>query len=364
MINEGISQSILVSGESGVGKTENAKQLVRSLSYVGGRAATDGRSIEQKVRLGKIEFTKGKEMDSSTPKDEKSWLHLKTAAELLMEMDPKKVVVDIISDDDHKWLTTLLKDVDDDVYKDDDKVIMVVNENKKYVVKNLKVKLEVKDCLFVDDTKDIDDGECVVLGNDPNENLEVKNDGGECKKGGVDEDEDEDIVIISEKGQVACRDYPHSRHLCVNFPFSTTPNQSHCKQCYCYVCDSLAPCVYWGNGSATTDHCHATDKDSIWRLARENARNDSKGIQPVEQPLRVDPQRLAPAIVQPQKLITRPNSILGPCAPNFRDSDELPNSCRKTQVVTNNKGKWNDEVQCNTQKTRYEMKCILANRSK
>ena len=36
------------------------------------------------LHLGNIEFAKGKEMDSSTPQDEKSWFHLKTAAELFM----------------------------------------------------------------------------------------------------------------------------------------------------------------------------------------------------------------------------------------------------------------------------------------
>jgi len=36
------------------------------------------------LHLGNIEFTKGKEMDSSVPKDEKSWFHLHTAAELFM----------------------------------------------------------------------------------------------------------------------------------------------------------------------------------------------------------------------------------------------------------------------------------------
>ncbi|KAJ9543324.1 hypothetical protein OSB04_023031 [Centaurea solstitialis] len=238
-------------------------------------------------------------------------------------MDPNTVVLEISSDedvgwndhdhdgsgvadggDDHNWLSELLDEVSKEEKKydggggggggggDDDEVV-VVSE----VSPAKKSKSKSKSCGVID----LDD-DCVVLDDDPDKPVEVRN----SDRSNVDDDSD-DICVVSEKGQVACRDYPHPRHLCIKFPFSATPNKSHCEQCYCYVCDSLAPCIYWGNGSATTDHCRATDKDKLWTLERKNAKNVSKGVQPVPN---FDFHRPPPPPSQPHNHFSRPRSTL------------------------------------------------------
>ena len=49
MINEGISQAILVARESGASKTESTKMLMHYLAYMGGRGTTEGISVEHQV---------------------------------------------------------------------------------------------------------------------------------------------------------------------------------------------------------------------------------------------------------------------------------------------------------------------------
>ncbi|XP_062209838.1 RPM1 interacting protein 13-like isoform X2 [Phragmites australis] len=111
--------------------------------------------------------------------------------------------------------------------------------------------------------EDDDDDDCVILDGDPDKAVAVAKEGP-----GRDASEDE-LQIVAEKGELACRDFPHPRHLCVSLPFSTSSHANHCNMCHCYVCDSPAPCTFWGKGFMLNDHCHATDKDAKWKKLRQ-----------------------------------------------------------------------------------------------
>lgn len=126
----------------------------------------------------------------------------------------------------------------------------------------------VSKCVDNDDD-DGDDDDCVILDGDPDKHVTFENSGG---------DDSDDLCLVGEKGQVACRDYPHPRHLCVKFPFNSTPHERHCDQCHCYVCDSIAPCVHWGHGISSINHCHATDKDEYWKAQRKGAKTSRKAL--------------------------------------------------------------------------------------
>ncbi|XP_074320370.1 uncharacterized protein LOC141657133 [Silene latifolia] len=93
-----------------------------------------------------------------------------------------------------------------------------------------------------------------------------------------DDDEDDDVSILGIKGKVACRDYPHPRHLCGTHPFKKTSHEIHCKMCYCYVCDTSAPCKKWTKGckDPSLKHCDATPDIPLWRRRRDRKKQRSK----------------------------------------------------------------------------------------
>ncbi|KAJ8747189.1 hypothetical protein K2173_010022 [Erythroxylum novogranatense] len=159
-----------------------------------------------------------------------------------------------VGDDDYNWFTEILQTVD----KDFDEVMIVGETN----TSNSKSKSKSSKLVEVNA-----DDDCVVLDGDPDIPVPIVKD--------ADNDGD-DILVVGQKGQIACRDYPHSRHLCAKFPFNSTPHERHCILCHCYVCDSRAPCVHWGTGVSRIGHCHATDKHEIWKLQREEFRLKKK----------------------------------------------------------------------------------------
>ncbi|XP_022844539.1 uncharacterized protein LOC111367738 isoform X2 [Olea europaea var. sylvestris] len=68
--------------------------------------------------------------------------------------------------------------------------------------------------------------ECFILEFDPNDAFDIsKISASENTESGYSPD----LHVLAEKGQVACRDYPHSRHNCVKYSFEKTPHISYCE---------------------------------------------------------------------------------------------------------------------------------------
>ncbi|BAS82223.1 Os03g0140900 [Oryza sativa Japonica Group] len=130
-----------------------------------------------------------------------------------------------------------------------------------FVASMLDDKRSARDVAAADDG---DDDDCVMLDGDPDKAVLVVNEQRPGQGG-----PEEELQIVSEKGEIACRDFPHPRHLCVSMPF-TSSHADHCAMCHCYVCDSPAPCAFWGKGTEPTDHCHATDKNAKWTKMRQS----------------------------------------------------------------------------------------------
>uniref|UniRef100_A0A0D9XMT8 Uncharacterized protein n=1 Tax=Leersia perrieri TaxID=77586 RepID=A0A0D9XMT8_9ORYZ len=89
--------------------------------------------------------------------------------------------------------------------------------------------------------------------------------------------DDDDVAVVAERGKVACRDYPHPRSACAKFPFSSTPHDKHCQQCFCYVCDVVAPCSSWKKGQGG-GHCNASDQDKQWKIKRVARQRQTQAV--------------------------------------------------------------------------------------
>ncbi|XP_010447935.1 PREDICTED: uncharacterized protein LOC104730464 [Camelina sativa] len=109
--------------------------------------------------------------------------------------------------------------------------------------------------------KDGDDDDCVILDCDPT-----------AKENVVDTCGTDEVLVVGQKGEIACRDFPHPRHACAKYPFNSTLHEQFCEMCHCYVCDTRAPCTYWLSSFSILDHCHANDKDQMWNNQRESLR--------------------------------------------------------------------------------------------
>ncbi|KAL9267082.1 RPM1 interacting protein 13-like protein [Drosera capensis] len=111
--------------------------------------------------------------------------------------------------------------------------------------------------------------DCFILDFDPSDAMDLT----KLSLSKNTDSKEPEIAIIAEKGQVACRDYPHPRHLCLKYPFDTTLHRDHCDLCYCFVCDVVAPCKEWDY--SIDRHCDAKD-DYAWRSKRNLKRPEER----------------------------------------------------------------------------------------
>ncbi|KAJ0265497.1 hypothetical protein HA466_0017730 [Hirschfeldia incana] len=108
-----------------------------------------------------------------------------------------------------------------------------------------------------------DDDDCVILDCDPDKTTSA------AVEADDDDDDDDEVLVVGQKGEIACRDFPHPRHSCAKYSFNSTSHESYCDMCHCYVCDIPAPCPYWCVAASSVDHCHANDKDKTWMTQRQ-----------------------------------------------------------------------------------------------
>ncbi|KFK40410.1 hypothetical protein AALP_AA3G370000 [Arabis alpina] len=170
-------------------------------------------------------------------------------------------VVNLSSDDDEvdtkvdgdyfNWLNEVMEAVEEEKSDDSNDVVEVDSQYRK-----TNSSIQALD--------DDDDDDCVILDCDPDKITKSS-----LVDDNVDDDDDDDVLVVGQKGEIACRDFPHPRHSCAKYAFNTTSHDKYCDMCHCYVCDIPAPCQFWCMGVSTVDHCHANDKEKIWKNQRE-----------------------------------------------------------------------------------------------
>lgn len=149
---------------------------------------------------------------------------------------PRKRPFHLVSTDDEET------DSLEDDYDDEDSDSEVIQGP--LCKKRLKVVKEIEDS----------DDDCIILDSDPEKTDIILSPQITASP---------ELVVTAQRGHIACRDYPHPRHLCAKFSFISTLPHKHCEMCHCYVCDVPAPCSSWNS------HCRASDKESSWRFLRQ-----------------------------------------------------------------------------------------------
>ena len=86
------------------------------------------------------------------------------------------------------------------------------------------------------------------------------------------DDEDEECMVVDERGDFANRNFPHARENCGCFHFSPQNSYKFCGACYCYVCDGLASkCMDEGTWPEHKDA--RDDKGGKWSKMRSARKN-------------------------------------------------------------------------------------------
>lgn len=94
-------------------------------------------------------------------------------------------------------------------------------------------------------------------------------------------------------------------------------------QCHCYVCDSPAPCLKWGTGALSSDHCHAIRGTEPWEGQRKNFKLGLSSSIPASTNFGTS---LRPGNLQP-------NEFVPPGVVNLSPNSVLPNQAPRSTAM-------------------------------